>query len=182
VSRLSASALGRQAIPAIFAGWFVATILSQHPDRSYDKARNLDRTGTGILIPNWRFFAPNPAVEDQHFLYRLANEERTEHTEWREVYSSVPRRLVHAFWFPGRRIEKAVFDVAASLLHTSGATPQHQEAKQAAYRLINEFIRRRLTPEPGYPLFQVLLVRYSGYDHSEDPKYDMVFDYEKVIA
>jgi len=26
----------------------------------------------------------------------------------------------------------------------------------------------------------VLLVRYSGYDHSEDPKYDLVFDYEEV--
>ena len=183
MSRPSARALVQQAIPAIFAGWLVATILSQHPDRSYDKARNLDRTGTGILIPNWRFFAPNPAVEDQHFLYRLANEDHTEHTQWREVYSIVPRRLVHAFWFPGRRIEKAVFDVASTLLHNSGAmTPLHQEAKQSAYQLINEFIRRRLTPEPGYPLFQVLLVRYSGYDHSEDPKYDMVFDYEKVIA
>jgi len=168
-------------VPAVFAGWFVATVLSQHPDRSYDKARSLDRTGTGILIPNWRFFAPNPAVEDQHFLYRLASEDRTRHTEWREVYDIVPRRMVHAIWFPGRRIEKAVFDVASTLVHNPGAmTPLHKEAKESAYRLINDFVRRRLTAEPDYPLFQVMLVRYSGYDHSEDPKYDMVFDYERV--
>lgn len=172
--------MGR-AVPALLAGWFVASVLSQHPDRSYDKARTLDKTGTGIVIPNWRFFAPNPAVEDQHFLYRMANEDKTEHTEWREVYSIAPRKLIHAFWFPGRRIEKAVFDVASTLLSNPGAmTPLHKEAKESSYQLVNNFVRQRITPEPGYPLFQVLLVRYSGYDHSEDPKYDMVFDYEKV--
>ncbi|HLU45651.1 MAG TPA: hypothetical protein VKZ67_11650 [Natronosporangium sp.] len=169
------------AVPAILAGWFIASALGQHPDRSYDKVRKLDRTNTGILIPNWRFFAPNPAVDDHHFLYRLATEDRSKHTEWREAYSIAPRRFIHAFWFPGRRIEKAIFDVASTLMNNPGAsTPLHEEAKRSAYRLINEFVRQRITPEPGYPLFQVMLVRYTGYDHSEDPKYDMVFDYEKV--
>ncbi|MEE1938334.1 hypothetical protein V1L54_02720 [Streptomyces sp. TRM 70361] len=174
------TALSRS-VPAVLAGWFVATVLSQYPDRSYDKLRNMDKTGAGILIPNWRFFAPTPATDDQHFLYRLASEDRTEHTEWREVYPVTPRRLVHAVWFPGRRIEKAIFDVASTLVHNTAAmTPLHKEAKQAAYRLVNDFVRKRITPEPGYPLFQVMLVRYSGYDHSEDPKYDLVLDYEKV--
>ncbi|URN12309.1 hypothetical protein LUW77_13340 [Streptomyces radiopugnans] len=178
---MKAAAVLERAVPAVLADWFVASVLSQHPDRSYDKLRSMDKTGTGILIPNWRFFAPNPAVEDQHFLYRLASEDRSEHTEWREVYSITPRKMAHAFWFPGRRMEKAVFDVASTLVHNPGAmTPLHQEAKKAAYRLVGDFVRRRIEPEPGYPLFQVMLVRYSGYDHSEDPKYDMVFDYERV--
>lgn len=181
MSRTTTEAVLGRAVPALLAGWFVASVLGQHPDRGYDKIRNADRTGTGILIPNWRFFAPVPAVEDQHFLYRLASEDRTRHTEWREVYAINPRKMIHALWFPGRRVEKAVFDVASTLMNNAGAmTPLHQEAKQAAYGLVNEFVRRRLTPEPGYPLFQVMLVRYSGYDHSEDPKYDMVFEYEKV--
>lgn len=169
------------AVPVALAGWFVASVLGQHPDRSYDKTRRLDRTGTGILIPNWRFFAPNPAVEDQHFLYRLATEDKTDHTLWREAYTIQPRKLVHAVWFPGRRIEKAVFDVAATLTNDGGTnSPRQREARESAQKLICEFIRRRLTPEPGYPLFQVMLVRYSGYDHSEDPKYDIIFDYERV--
>ncbi|MEV1051417.1 hypothetical protein ACFWZR_03930 [Streptomyces sp. NPDC059017] len=176
-----ASTVMERAVPALLAGWFVASVLGQHPDRSYDKVRSGDKTGTGILIPNWRFFAPNPAVEDQHFLYRLANEDKSRHTEWREVYAITPRKLAHAFWFPGRRAEKAIFDVASTLLNNPGAmTPLHREAKESAYALVNEFVRRRITPEAGFPLFQVLLVRYSGYDHSEDPKYDLVFDYEKV--
>ncbi|MFD7340232.1 hypothetical protein ACFV98_30200 [Streptomyces violascens] len=177
------AAVMERAVPAVLAGWFVATVLAQHPDRGFDKVRKADKTGTGIAIPNWRFFAPTPAMEDQHFLYRLASADKSRFTEWREVYSIAPRKLVHAFWFPGRRIEKAIFDVASTLVHNPGAmTPLHEEAKKAAYRLVNDFVRTRLTPEPGFPLFQVLLVRYSGYDHSEDPKYDLVFDYEEVNA
>lgn len=183
MSRTLTKAVLARAAPIVLGGWFVASVLGQHPDRSYDKVRTLDKTGTGIFIPNWRFFAPNPAVEDHHFLYRLASEDRSRHTQWREVYAIAPRKLVHAFWFPGRRIEKAIFDVASTLMNNTGAnTPLHKEAKESAYRLINEFVRNRLTPEPGYPLFQVMLVRYSGYDHSEDPKYDMVFDYERVAS
>lgn len=168
-------------VPAIFAGWFVTTVLSQHPDRGYDKLRSLDKTGTGILIPNWRFFAPVPAMDDQHFLYRLANEDKTEHTEWRAVNQIPPRKTIHAFWFPSRRVDKAVFDVASTLMSNAASmNPLTIEAKQAAHDLILGFVRKNITPEPGYPLFQVMLVRYPGYDHTEDPKYDMVFEYQRV--
>lgn len=169
------------AVPVVLAGWFVGTVFGQHPDRSYEKIRRLDRTGTGVIFPNWRFFAPNPAVEDQHFLYRLATEDKSQHTPWREAYTIQPRKLVHAVWFPGRRVEKAIFDVASTLSFDGGSnTEMVQRAKDSARKLICEFIRHRLEPEPGYPLFQVMLVRYSGYDHSENPKYDLIFDYERV--
>lgn len=163
----------------LFAAWFVATVVSQHPDRSFDKLRKYDKTG--ILIPNWRFFAPEPAVEDQHFLYRLATEDKTGHTEWRSVFEASPRKAVHAVWFPGRRQEKSVFDVAASLTgNPNTMNPLHAEARRASFRLIADFVRARLDRYPGYPLFQIMLVRYSGYDHSEDPKYDLISDYEPV--
>ncbi|QRV39126.1 hypothetical protein I6J42_34120 (plasmid) [Streptomyces californicus] len=169
------------AAPAVLAGWFAITVLSQHPDRGYDRLRNLDRTGTGILIPNWRFFAPDPAVEDQHFLYRLASEDRRHHTEWRAVNKIAHRRAAHAFWFPGRRVEKAIFDVAATLLSNPGTKdPAVLLARNSARALVSRFVQTRIRPEAEYPLFQVMLVRYAGYDHSEEPKYDMVFDYERM--
>jgi hypothetical protein len=171
------------ALPALFASWFISTVLCQHPDRGYDKVRKLDKTGSGIGIPNWRFFAPEPAVEDQHFLYRLANEDKTEHSEWRSCFTIAPRKAIHAIWFPGRRVEKAVFDVASTLLNNkNNNSPLNEKARVAAHDLMVDAVRRRLTPEPGFPYFQIMLIRYSGYDHSEPPKYDMVFDYEKVAV
>ncbi|WP_139738608.1 DUF5819 family protein [Actinomyces wuliandei] len=174
-------ALLRRLLPAVFAVWLVVTALSQHPDRSFDRVRQVDRTGTGLLIPNWRFFAPNPAVHDQHFLYRLANEDRSDHTPWMSVYEAEPRRWWHAFWFPARRMEKSIFDAASTILNNQAASvPTEKEAVESAKRLVTSFVRARVTPREGYPYFQVLLVRYSGYDHSENPLYDMVFDYEPV--
>ena len=168
-----------RALTGFFAAWFAATVISQHPDRNYDRLRKHDRTG--ILIPNWRFFAPEPAVEDQHFLYRLADADHEEHTEWRSVFEAVPRRAVHAVWFPGRRVEKSIFDVAATLMSNPNTmNPLHAEARKASYGIIVDFVRKRLTPEPGKPHMQVMLVRYAGYDHSEDPKYDLISDYELV--
>lgn len=171
------------AVTAGFAAWFVTSAVSQHPDRSFERARKLDRTGSGVMIPNWRFFAPNPAVEDQHFLYRLASADHKQHSEWRAVYEIEPRRLMHAIWFPGRRQEKAIFDVASTLLENRGAAvPIQKQAAAAAQRLVKNFVRTRIEPEEGFPYFQVLLVRYAGHDHSETPIYDMIFDYEKVTA
>lgn len=46
------------AVEAVFAGWFVLTLLTQHPQRSFDRLRSLDPVG--LTIPNWRFFAPEP--------------------------------------------------------------------------------------------------------------------------
>ncbi|MFE9190988.1 hypothetical protein ACFYL6_15370 [Micromonospora sp. NPDC007208] len=161
------------------SSWFVASVISQHPDRSYDKLRKFDKTG--IFIPNWRFFAPEPAVEDQHFLYRLATADKSSHTEWRSVYEVAPRRAIHGIWFPGRRIEKSIFDVAATLTsNTNTNNPMTERARESAYRLIVDFVRNRVQPEPDHPLMQLMLVRYAGYDHSEDPKYDLIMDYEPV--
>lgn len=168
-----------RAVQALLTAWFVVTVLCQHPDRSYDRLRRYDRSG--LLIPNWRFFAPEPAVEDQHFLYRLASADQQRHTPWRAVFEAAPRRAVHAVWFPGRRIEKGVFDAAAALTETTNtALPAHAAARRAAYEIVVDFVRARLQPAPDMPLVQVMLVRYSGYDHSEVPKYDMISDYEPV--
>lgn len=52
-----------------FATWLTATALCQHPDRSFDRLRGSAAGRT--LIPDWRFFAPNPALHDFHVLHRV---------------------------------------------------------------------------------------------------------------
>ncbi|AXK34880.1 hypothetical protein DVA86_21745 [Streptomyces armeniacus] len=165
----------------VLAGWFVATVVSQHPGGGHNRIRRLDKTGSGMLIPNWRFFAPNPAVEDRHFLYRLASEDMTRHTEWREVQPIAQRRLAHAFWFPDRRSEKAIVDAAGVLLSDAKQMdPATRDSRRPVHRLISRFVQAKITPDPEYPLFQIMLVRYAGYDHGEQPKYDLVFEYQRV--
>ena len=63
------------AIELVLCGWWVVTLLSQHAQRTFDRLRPLDRIG--LVIPNWRFFAPEPAVHDFHLLYRIRDLDET---------------------------------------------------------------------------------------------------------
>lgn len=164
------------------AAWFVVSLLSQHPDRGYDRLRKWDPTG--LFIPNWRFFAPEPAVDDTHLLYRLQAPSTGDYTEWRSANVMQKRKMRHAAWFPGRREEKAVFDVTAGLLsNVNAGISSLDQRKDSAFQLLSNYIRRSLNEsttvfaeiDPGeYTRFQWMVVRFSGYAESEDVGYDFV--------
>ncbi|MGG7572959.1 hypothetical protein [Streptomyces sirii] len=56
------SEIARRAVAASPAGWFTAPVLSRHPNATLNRLRLYDPFS--MLIPNWRFFAPNPARHD----------------------------------------------------------------------------------------------------------------------
>jgi hypothetical protein len=165
------------AVEAVFAGWFVLTLLTQHPQRSFDRLRSLDPIG--LTIPNWRFFAPEPATQDFHLMYRTRGADG-QVSPWHEASSIVRRRLVHAFWFPGRRREKAFFDVGIDLIALNSLEVEQMQ-QASSYRLVANYIRHAVERreragdlEPGSDAFQFMVVLYSGYDESGDPEYRFV--------
>jgi hypothetical protein len=156
-------------IEAAFAGWLVVTLLSQHPNRVFDRLRSLDPIG--MMIPNWRFFAPFPARHDYHVLYRTLSVSG-EQSEWKQASSITPRAWSHAAWFPKRREEKGIFDLCVSL---DSAERLDDPEQSPAYCLLRDFVARRIREEDPVRTqlsgFQFLLVQYSGYDDSESPEY-----------
>jgi hypothetical protein len=101
---------------AMFAIWVVATVGVQLPRlRPWLQARSFS-----ILIPEYRFFAPNPAEGDFHLLFRDIYKDGTT-TVWTELCLLKPRRLSHAIWNPEKRPRKALFDCVAQL----GASMNH---------------------------------------------------------
>lgn len=164
---------------AAMAAWLVVTVVSQHPDRGFDKLRKADPIG--LLIPNWRFFAPEPAVDDTHLLYRFHSPETGEYSQWYSANQAQQRKLVHAFWFPGRREEKAVFDVTAGLLSNVNSGISASETRQlSAFSLLSNYVRRAadrdhpLAESPEFSQVQWLIARFSGYSEVEDVAYDYV--------
>jgi hypothetical protein len=67
-----------------------------------------------FLIPEWKFFAPNPARGDFHLLYRDRLADGTL-TPWTEVAPGEPRRWWNIVWNPGRRGRKALFDAGVEI-------------------------------------------------------------------
>ncbi|MGK5530476.1 hypothetical protein [Streptomyces sp. URMC 129] len=172
-----------RSVEAGFAAWLVMTLLSQHPHQVFDKFRFYDRVG--LLIPNWRFFAPQPARHDFHLLYRTISA-AGEESPWQAASEVVRRNWTHMVWFPGRRQEKAIFDVCSELTGLVGAKSA-KVAEAPGYRLLRNFVRRHLRETaarenaPDVSGFQFLVVRYSGHDHSEEPQFSFVSPFIPLV-
>jgi hypothetical protein len=152
-----------------FAGWWLASAASQHPLTAFDRLRRYDRLA---LLPNWRFFAPEPAQHDYRVLHRVLTADGGQ-TAWGATSHITPRSDLHIVWFPGRRREKAVFDVCGVLLERveTGAAA----ADLPAYHMLREFVevavRREYRDRPLPQGYQFLIARHAGYDEEPDPDY-----------
>ncbi|MFB7831316.1 MULTISPECIES: hypothetical protein [unclassified Streptomyces] len=92
------------------AAHLVATVLQNTPD-SYNQDM---RTFTGGWpVPGWRFFAPNPGVQNVHLLVRETTDDGP--TPWRDVTPVVPHGWTQVLYNPRSRGPKALFDAMQQL-------------------------------------------------------------------
>lgn len=157
------------------AGALLVTAAAQHPNKMFDRVRRADRLG--VLIPNWRFFAPEPARHDFHVVYRTVSGDGVV-SAWRDASPPAARRWRHAAYFPERRRDKALSDVCAEV----GVRAARGDVSTAVpYRILREFVaatvRHGVAETAGAEEmsgFQFALIRYSGYDDKEDPQHVLV--------
>ncbi|MEN3586391.1 MULTISPECIES: hypothetical protein [unclassified Streptomyces] len=159
----------------VCSGMLLSTLAAQHPNQMFARVNKLDKTS--VLLPNWRFFAPTPAQHDYQFLYRTLSYDR-ETSPWQMVEVINERRLAQFVWFPGRRAEKAIFDLCQEVLTVLGDGFE-VAAHHPAYRMLVEFIRDRVNRSgaPGIKGFQFALARAAGHDPSEEPQIVFVSPY-----
>lgn len=148
--------------------WLAATAVSQHPLRAFDGVRSGLRRW-GLLVPDWRFFAPEPGRWDDHLMVRHTDEDGNP-TPWRSVSSYEPRRLRQSVYFPENRIEKALNDTTGVLM-TRLAANEGDITALLEYQILRGVAEGHVRAEhAGRPLpsgFQFLLLRDTGYDDSE---------------
>jgi hypothetical protein len=156
-------------IAAGLGGWLLATVATQHPHRSFDGLRRFDPLG--LILPNWRFFAPEPAQHDYHVLYRTLGHDDVP-SPWVEASEIAPRTWLQTLYFPDRRREKGMFDVASEII-TLLEDAQIDLSTTAPFELLRDHVELRIRAQDG-PLpqgFQFLLARDTGFDHEGEPDY-----------
>ncbi|MEV1045684.1 hypothetical protein [Streptomyces sp. NPDC049916] len=104
-------AAGAFAVGAL-ATHLVATVLQNTPD-SYNQ--DLRKFTGGWPLPGWRFFAPNPGVQNVHLLVRETTPDGGAATPWRDVTPGVEHGWKQVLWNPGSRGPKALFDAMQQL-------------------------------------------------------------------
>jgi hypothetical protein len=98
----------------VFGGWFLLSLAAQILPRS----SAIRQSRIGWVIPEWRFFAPTPAVEDRVVVYRCrSGDDEPGPLHEVELPESGPLR---ALWNPGSRRHKALFDLADGTLRLAG--------------------------------------------------------------
>ncbi|WP_299034050.1 hypothetical protein [uncultured Pseudokineococcus sp.] len=185
----AASVLGRGAevvVPVAVAGWCAVTVVSQHPNRAFDRFRG--GVLTSALLPNWRFFAPEPAMHDFRLLHRCLREDGTQ-TTWEDTHDIAPRTWQNAFWFPERRRDKALIDLCNELLTHVQQMSAEDLPGTIAYQLLRRFVAREVRAREalqpgGAPVvgLQFLVVRDAGHDEEPDPEYLLVSRFEEIAA
>ncbi|SCK25358.1 hypothetical protein H181DRAFT_01955 [Streptomyces sp. WMMB 714] len=162
------------------AAVLLGTLSAQHPNPLFNRAQKIDIFS--VLFPNWRFFAPTPAQHDYHILYRTLDHDG-ETSPWKMVEVIVGRKLHQMFWFPGRRPEKAIFDIVTELI-TQLDKGFGALKKLPSYRMLCAFLRHRLQEEgkaDDVKGFQFTLVRATGYEEN-DPEVIFVSPYTPMAV
>jgi len=176
-ARRGASGVAAPAIESLLAAWVVATALSQHPNRGFDRLRPFDRTG--VLLPNWRFFAPEPAVHDYRVLHRWVDREGVT-SAWHESNEIGLRHIRQAVWFPARRSQKGISDACTEMISAVHGSLDGLHTT-VGYRLVRghveEHIRQRLSDPPDG--FQFVVVADPGYDADDEPNYLFASRFER---
>jgi hypothetical protein len=118
------------AVVGIFSAWFLFSIAAQVLPRE----SGIRQSRLGWLVPDWRFFAPEPAVEDRVLVYRFKDAaDQVGALEVVELPRSGPLRWL---WNPACRRHKALFDLTDGVLRLAGRLPREERETHFADPLV----------------------------------------------
>ncbi len=150
-------AAGTAAAVAITAH-LVATSLFNTPD-----SFNLDlrRYVGGWTVPGWRFFAPNPGVQNVHLLVRTrGGSTRTAPSDWVDVTPTIRHGFWNVLMNPKSRGPKALFDAMQQLSVMKANYSQFDwMVSSTAYELVRDAASGLVSGGDSQE-FQFLLMNY----------------------
>jgi hypothetical protein len=162
------SKVARVILIGALGSWALLITLNQDPRRKFQPIQRLDPAGA--YLPDWRFFAPNPGVNDYHLLSR-DKLDSGDMTPWKEVSNAEQRRLAHILFHSNRRCEKALFDAVTGIIHWRPPEGGSQEDIQLsiAYLTLLNYITHRVAHHEQVKETQFLIAKSDGYDEIIDP-------------
>lgn len=132
-------------------------------------------------IPQWRFFAPNPGIEDLYVMYRW--DVNDEWSKWTELVFGNRHRFYSAVWNPGSRAPKALFDTAHQLRTLAGFGSSFEWALGSdGYSLVSEVVRDRCAAEGASNSFQFMILAVAPSDGDDGLKPILVSPPTSVIT
>lgn len=93
-------------------------------------------------LPQWRFFAPTPGVDNTHLMFRSRTHPDDDWSQWEELPMHTGTPLTALVWNPGTRAPKALFDCTQHLRMMGGQGLSWPTVTDApAYRTVEHAVR-----------------------------------------
>ncbi|MEU1204384.1 hypothetical protein [Nocardia sp. NPDC005825] len=160
-------------LAAILLSWFTVSALCQIPRKVQTwEATRVERWvrvhDVCGFVPRWHFFAPTPATDDLHLLYRDKLPDGRV-ARWCEVPPGVPPKWLGPVWNPRRRQNKALIDISVELAKTCQALDRDSARIQLslAYIATLNFVCS-LPRDHRAAATQFLIMRSKGMDDNAD--------------
>ena len=148
----------------VFGAWFCASLAVYIPGLK-EAIRWLDQM---YLIPEWRFFAPNPGRHDFYLLYRDWTVEG-EARPWVQLLQEPSRHLSQAVWNPSKREHKAVLDIVSALGAHLAAEPETISLSIPYLSIVN-YISESLIHSEDVKSTQFMVMQSAGsVERAPDP-------------
>jgi hypothetical protein len=91
--------------------WAMISILSQGESPVVGRLKAYDLFN---MIPNYKFFCPNPIKKDYHLYYRnLLQKDQT--GEWKEIIIGKRNRVIGCIWNPAKRDRKVFYKAVRTI-------------------------------------------------------------------
>jgi hypothetical protein len=120
-------------------------------------------------LPQWRFFAPTPGVDNTHLMYRarLTESDGSTWSDWEELPLASPINWLALLWNPGTRGPKALFDCAQHIrMMSTRGMPWESAINSPAYSTMQHAVRVSARERGGDEAQFMIVATRIGDTHS----------------
>lgn len=157
---------------SLIVGHCLLTTVGNLPDQYLQINENL--APWGLDVPTWKFFGPNPGIENTSIFARLADES-SPIGQWTRIDRDHQRPWHALLWNPGSRRPKVAFDATQQIrkmavqLNGSAAMIEHS----APFTVLKRFVFSKILPENRALKHQIMILvtRPGRHDDYSYPAY-----------
>lgn len=172
--------LGRTGLYTTLVAWGTISAIRQFTREGPPLFQRMDPYG--LYIPNYHFFCPEPAQHDLNLMYRdrFADGDLG---PWQEIVTTQRRMLRHILFYPRRRLDKGMMDVANEVIKFARISGEAERISiSRPYLSILNMVTYGVPHDPRVTQVQFAIGHSAAYEPGVEPTVTFVSNFHDLPA